>query len=615
MQTRATDWDERGKRIMGFETDDEARTYEGWLGRIHAEDRPAVEAQMQDSVANHQDFRMDYRVVHAGDRMRYVRASGSFTYAANGTPLFGTGLVFDVTEATATAEASARFESIVELSEDAVISFHLDRRIATWNQGATRLFGYAAQEAIGQHISLIVPPKRADEIKQAFAHFEKGEAISDLRTVRRTKDGDLIDVSISASPVINGEGRLIGGAIIARDFTKQHAMEMSLRTSEERLHLILESIKDYAIFTIDLQGCITRWNKGAYLIFGLTAEEAIGQNTSIIFTPEDRERGAHIQEMETALREGRAEDERWHLRKDGSGFYASGVLTPLRNGDVEGFVKVARDLTEWKQMEQMHTELSLSLEQERALLEQRVEDRTRLLMSEVAERRAAEGRNKGLISRIVEAQELERRRISRDLHDILGQQLTALRLNLEAIKGGCSEHDAAMSSQIEQAQAVAERLDAEVDFMAWELRPAALDELGLAATLENYAHEWSEHFHVPAEYHSSGLSKRRLTPEIETNLYRIAQEALNNIAKHAEAKRVGIILERRGKHVALIIEDDGRGFETEGLEANEARGMGLLNMRERASLVGGTLEIESAPGEGTTIFARVPATFVEKRDK
>jgi chemotaxis family two-component system sensor kinase Cph1 len=136
--------------------------------------------------------------------------------------------------------------------------------------------------------------------------------------------------------------------------------------------------------------------------------------------------------------------------------------------------------------------------------------------------------------------------------------------------------------------------------------------VGLAAALENFVHEWSEHFHITAEYHSTGLGKRRLAPELETNLYRVAQEALNNIAKHAGATRVGVILERRNRHVALIVEDNGRGFDPEAASEGE-RGMGLLNMSERVALAGGSLEIESAPGEGTTVFARVPARFSERK--
>jgi signal transduction histidine kinase len=135
------------------------------------------------------------------------------------------------------------------------------------------------------------------------------------------------------------------------------------------------------------------------------------------------------------------------------------------------------------------------------------------------------------------------------------------------------------------------------------LRPTALDDLGLRAALTNYVQDWSERVKISAELHTSGLLDDRLPSEVETTLYRIAQEALNNVAKHARARTVEIILERRADHVLLIIEDDGVGFET--TEAPGSRqGFGLLGMQERAALVGATLQIESTGG-GTTILLRM----------
>jgi signal transduction histidine kinase len=142
-----------------------------------------------------------------------------------------------------------------------------------------------------------------------------------------------------------------------------------------------------------------------------------------------------------------------------------------------------------------------------------------------------------------------------------------------------------------------------VDQLVWELRPTALDDLGLRAALTNYVQDWSERVNISAELHTSGLLDDRLPSEVETTLYRIAQEALNNVAKHARARTVEIILERRADHVLLIIEDDGVGFET--TEAPGSRqGFGLLGMQERAALVGATLQIESTGG-GTTILLRM----------
>jgi signal transduction histidine kinase len=144
------------------------------------------------------------------------------------------------------------------------------------------------------------------------------------------------------------------------------------------------------------------------------------------------------------------------------------------------------------------------------------------------------------------------------------------------------------------------------------LRPASLDELGVVAAIEGFTQDWSKHFGITADFHTTGLAAIRLQPDIEINLYRIAQEALNNIYKHAEASQVDIILEHRDKSIVLIIEDNGKGFNPNE-KINLGEGIGLISMRERASLVGGILEIESAPGEGATIFARIPIQSHKKK--
>jgi signal transduction histidine kinase len=143
-----------------------------------------------------------------------------------------------------------------------------------------------------------------------------------------------------------------------------------------------------------------------------------------------------------------------------------------------------------------------------------------------------------------------------------------------------------------------------VDQLVWELRPTALDDLGLRAALENYVQSWSSRVGVPATLHTSGLLDHRLAPDAETALYRIAQEALTNVAKHARATSVGVILDRNADHVVLIIEDDGIGFDAAGAE-RAGQGFGLVGMQERAGLVGATLEIESSAGRGTTVFVRM----------
>ncbi|HEX8073035.1 MAG TPA: chemotaxis protein CheB [Pyrinomonadaceae bacterium] len=429
--------------------------------------------------------------------------------------------------------------------------------------------------------------------------------LGNLETVERevaTTDGRWL--TARQTPYRTTDDKIDGVVLTFTDIHERKAAEEQLRASEERLRLVVQTAEDYAIMLLDAAGRFTSWNRGAEKMFGYTEGEIVGQPGASIFTPEDRAAGVPEQELRMAGAEGRASDERWHVRKDGSRFYCSGVMVSLRHG--RGYAKIARDLTTQKQAQD-------ELQSAWTDLDKRVQERTAELASansamreEVGVRRRVEQERLELLRRIVSTQEDERRRISRELHDQLGQSLTALRLKLEGLKGEAGNRSK-LQARIAELIEIAQRLDSDVDFLAWELRPSVLDDLGLIVALSNYAHEWAKHFGVEVNFHSAGLGDARLAPLVETNLYRIAQEALNNVAKHAAATSVDLLLERRGDHAVLIVEDDGRGFDPDDAQAPAGgRGIGLVGMRERAALVGGTVEIESAPGEGTTVFAHVP---------
>jgi len=406
-------------------------------------------------------------------------------------------------------------------------------------------------------------------------------------------------------PYRTTEDRIDGVVITFTDMTERKLAEERLRRSEERLRLLIESVTDYALFALTTEGRIEYWNSGAERSFGYRESEILGQSADILFTPEDRREQVARAELIAARRDGRVVDERWHIRKDGSRFFVSGVMTPImRDGNLRGFVKVLRDLTKQQhaaeQLQKAHDQLEVHVTERTKELS----DAYEAMRVEAHDRKVAEDSSRELVRQLVNTQEDERRRISRDLHDQLGQQLTALRLRLESLKSN-SAADKNLADQIDDLQKLVRGIDSEVDFLAWELRPIALDDLGLPAVLTNYGEEWSSHYKIPAQVHIAGMDSQRLWPQVETNLYRITQEALNNIYKYASAARVDVILERRENDVVLIIEDDGVGFNAGDGDGTD-KGLGLAGMRERAALLGGTLEIESTPDKGTTIFVRIP---------
>ena len=232
-------------------------------------------------------------------------------------------------------------------------------------------------------------------------------------------------------------------------------------------------------------------------------------------------------------------------------------------------------------------------------------NRVPLLMGQVTVGSVEEERN-SLLRQLAVAEEEERLRLSRELHDQMGQLVTALLLGLRGLQGGSTS--AEQTERIAELEKLADRIAREVQQLALDLRPPALDTLGLPAALENLLQEWSARNGIEADLQSIGITGERFPAEVETMLYRVAQEGLTNVLKHARASHVSMLLERRSGILSIIMEDNGDGFDLETVlvAPDKARRLGLRGMRERVARLGGSLEIESTPGVGTSLFIRVP---------
>ncbi len=206
-------------------------------------------------------------------------------------------------------------------------------------------------------------------------------------------------------------------------------------------------------------------------------------------------------------------------------------------------------------------------------------------------------------SQVLSAHEGERRRIARELHDDTAQSLTSILVRLRLLER--SADDPVIRQNVEELRELTAGALDSVRRMALDLRPSALDDLGLPAALNSYAEKYSQRWPIQVRFTTRGI-RRRLPPETELVLYRVAQEALSNVAKHSSARSAEISLSRKSSVVTLTVQDDGRGFDTSRVSPEDGRGLGLFGMKERVALVGGSLEIESTPRAGTSIIARVP---------
>ena len=248
----------------------------------------------------------------------------------------------DISDRLQAAAASQRLAAIVESSDDAIISKDLNGIIASWNRAAERMFGYTASEAIGQSIRMIIPDDHQHEEDHVLARIRAGEAITHFETIRRTKDGRLIPISLSVSPIVDEKGTVIGASKIARNISDR----VEAAASARQLAAVVESSDD-AIVTKDLTSTITSWNAAAERIFGYTAAEAIGRSVRMLIPKElQNEEDIVLAKIRAGEKVDHYETVRQH--KDGSRLSISLTVSPIRNdtGEIIGASKVARDITE-----------------------------------------------------------------------------------------------------------------------------------------------------------------------------------------------------------------------------------------------------------------------------
>ncbi len=301
-----------------------------------------------------------------------------------------------------------------------------------------------------------------------------------------------------------------------------------------------------------------------------------------------------------------------HLVQDDENAWWSLTIRPYQTVDrrVEGAVMVFSDVDATKRSEEKAEQTSesrrralVAAEEARVVALGRAHD---ALAAGLAERERAERDRNELLRKLDSAQEEERRRLSRELHDEVGQHLTALGLGLQALSD-VAPADSELDRRAEDLRMLAGTLGRELHGIALRLRPKVLDDFGLEPALASYADEWSRQSGITVDVHAPADGER-LPPSVENAAYRIAQEALTNVAKHSGASHASVVVERRDNQLHVIIEDNGGGFDANAIArvAGVGAGLGLLGIRERVALLGGTVEIESAAGRGTTLFVHIP---------
>jgi len=433
--------------------------------------------------------------------------------------------------------------------------------------------------------------------------------------------------ALQSTPLISRSGRLVGMLsthfrsprfpaerdlrildLVARqaaDWIERTQAEVALRESEARFRIMADHAP-VMIWVTDPAGICSYVNERWCQFTGTPPEEGFGLGWLDSVHPDDRERAGSDFRSATARNETfRAE---YRLRRhDGAYRWVIDSAAPrfAPDGAYLGYIGSVLDVTNEKRAEE-------EIRRARDEMDLSVRERTAELTEALATLGRQEEVRKELLRRVVTVQEDERRRISRELHDQMGQQLTALMLRLRLAKDSAGE-DSPLQEHLRWLEDHAARISRDVHHVALKLRPTALDDLGLPEALAQYADEWTRRAGVAAELRVNGLWEERLPPLIETTIYRAVQEAMTNVLKHAGATRVVVILSRLKDSVSVSVEDDGKGFDGEGaMESDSGARLGLLGIKERVAFARGTLAIESSPGAGTSVLIRIPTRSSEE---
>ena len=494
-------------------------------------------------------------------------------------------------------EGPALYQLLVESVRDYAI-FVLDAggHVLTWNPGAQRFKGYTAEEIIGRHFSIFYPPEdvAAGKTRWELEVAEREGRVED-EGWRVRKDGTRFWALVVITALRDTEGRLVGYAKVTRDLSERREAEEALRESEERFRLLVQSVREYAIFMLDPDGKVASWNAGAQRIKGYEPNEIIGRHFSRFYPQEDLVAGKPAMELEVASRVGRFEEEGWRVRKDGTRFWANVLITALRNdaGRLIGFAKVTRDLTE-----------------RRAAEERALEDARRIANAEGANRAKSE---------------------------FLAAMSHELRTPLNAIGGYVQLMEVGVTGDLTPQQ---------LSYLA-RIRASQQHLLGIITDLLNYSRIEAGQLvydleDIPADQllrevlplvEPQAVSKRiafvqgECPPGLMARADRVkAQQVILNLLSNAvkftpEGGRVEVQCHDEGAHLAVRVSDNGPGIPEDKQaaifepfvqlgrthsEMREGTGLGLAISRDLARAMGGDVTVTSTLGEGSTFTLTLP---------
>jgi PAS domain S-box-containing protein len=463
--------------------------------------------------------------------------------------------------------AQLRHAAIVESSDDAIVSRSLEGIIMTWNAAAQRLFGFAQAEAIGKPIAMLVPQELQYEEEMFLERLQAGERVEHYETVRVSKEGNRIHVSLTLSAIRDSAGTIVGYSKIARDITDQKRADQVLRESEDRFRLVADTAPVLIWMSNTEKLCIF-FNQRWLDFTGRSFMDEYGKGWATGVHPDDIQRC--LETYENSF-DARVEFEMEYRLRRFDGEYRwlvdYGVPRFESDGTFRGYIGSCLDITERKSSaESLHA----------------------------------------LTGRLIHAQEEERSRIARELHDDFSQRLALQCIELIQISNDFP--DSAKRAKLLELVKRSRKMASDIRSLSHQLHSSKLDYVGLVPTVRGLCEEIQETYGIEIRFSERGISPS-LSKDVALCLFRISQEALSNIVKHSDAKCAQVHLNANANSVTLQVTDEGRGFHQD--VGHPDAGIGFTGMRERLRPVGGKLSITSEPMKGTTILAEVPLVASE----
>jgi PAS domain S-box-containing protein len=549
------------------------------LAHLHPDDRAAVAAKMESALASpgEQPFAYEARMLHADGSYRWVSLTGRvLQHDAQGRPSRLLGVLMDITDRKnserALKNAKEFSENLIENANAMVVGVDRQGMITLFNQASQRVTGFAAEDVLGKSaLEMLGMPNRLSPAPDGSRRALDGIGARFHDAAIVTRSGARRQISWQNSAIMEGE-QIVGILSFGIDETERRRADAALRESEERYRLLVEA-SPYAI-VLHQDGMLLMANPAAVAMLGAEDEaQLVGRPVATLLHPDEARLATERTKRLLAGELGIYPVEVRYCRLDGSivPVEASSALLSYRGRPASQ--TIALDISQRKKAEAALRESNRQLQT--------------------------------LSRRVLEAQETERRRLARELHDELGQSLTSLKISIQSqqrfghtlTQDTLSEYVAKVDGALQETRR-----------LALALRPSVLDDLGLVPALRWMSEQTAARSDMVVNFRPALAVQMRLAADVETACFRIAQEALTNITRYAQARNVEVALDREEDQLVLTVRDNGVGFDLEAARARAVAGgsLGVLGMQERAMLIGGTLDIRTRPGEGCTVQMRCP---------